>query len=476
MSASEKPKSLNIRIIILIIMVRNIEFVDREEELAFLQEKYSDERFQCIVLYGRRRVGKTELIKQFVRQKPHLYFLADKRGTETNLDRFNEKVAEFLGQPKVEVKTFDRLFSYLHKNLRDQRLIIAIDEFSYLVEKDEAIPSLFQLIIDEELSSSKVFLIFSGSSVSLMEQGVLSAKSPLYGRRTGQMKIAPLGIKEILQFFPNYAFQQAVEVYSVFGGIPFYLQKVNDSLNVLENVRQQIIKKGEILYEEIDFLLKEELRDPSSYKSILEAIARGATKTVEIANGAKIEAKDLDKYLKVLMNLGYVKRITPVTEKPSTRRSFYAFADHFFRFWFTFCYPRQSDLEMGEIGNILATLRVQFPAFVGKAFEQVCFEFLQHTKIFPFQRLGTWWQGETEIDLVAIHEFEKSILFAECKWQERVRAEEIIHQLKNKAALFPGKASMRRETYAIFAKSFKEKRPEKGVLLFDLKDIEKGFR
>ena len=230
-------------------------FVNREKELKFLADKYRSKGFDFIVIYGRRRVGKTELVKQFIKDKRNIYFLADKRGTEFNINRFKEKISELLDEPRVELETFEEVFSHLLKKIGGERLIICIDEFSYLIEKDDSIPSVFQLIIDEILNKSNIMLILLGSSVSLMESGVLSSKSPLYGRRTGQFKIEPLSFANVLEFFPNRELSENAVIYAVFGGIPFYLNKV-DSKSVLENIKSLILKKGEILYEEIDFLHK----------------------------------------------------------------------------------------------------------------------------------------------------------------------------------------------------------------------------
>ncbi len=467
------------------------QFINRTQELGFLEEKYQQKSFQCIVLYGRRRIGKTELVKQFIQNKPALYFLADKRGTASNVERFKGKVADLLGEPRVQLDTFDQVFRYLVKKSGTQQLVIIIDEFPYLLEKDEAIPSILQLSIDEDLQHSAFFLILLGSSVAMMEEGVLSKKSPLYGRRTGQWKLNPLPLREARYFVPAYSLATAIELYAVLGGVPFYLAKINEQLSLRENIEQLILQKGEVLYEEIDFLLKEELRDPSTYKSILEAVAAGCSKTVEIANKANLKVQDLDKYLKTLQTLGYLERRTPITESPSSKRSIYQIKDQFVRFWFTFCFPHLSDLEMGNTSKISKLISTTYSAFTGRIFELVCQQFLHEKRWFDFQKIGSWWghrreQGkrvEMEIDLLATNDKTKQILFGECKWQERVEAESLLTKLREKAQYVDWNKTNRTEYYVLFAKSFKSNDLEKvkrelalsAVFLVDLVEMEKEF-
>src|SRR3989344_2075537 len=461
-------------------------FVNRERELKFLLDKYKSKGFDFIVIYGRRRVGKTELVKQFIKDKKNIYFLADKRGTEFNINRFKDKISEFLDEPRVELDTFEAVFSYLLKKIGDQRLIICIDEFSYLIEKDDSIPSVFQLIIDEILNKSNIMLILLGSSVSLMENGVLSSKSPLYGRRTGQFKIEPLSFSNILEFFPNRELSENVLLYSVFGGIPFYLNKIDNGA-ALDNIKSLILKKGEILYEEIDFLLKEELREPSTYKSILEEIASGCSKIGEISNKAKVETRDIDKYLKVLINLGYVEKEISPTEKEKSKKTIYRIKDNFFKFWFKFCSPKLSELEIGREGEVFSFIKNNLNSFVGIIFEEICKEFLGKNRIFEYKKVGRWWgykridnkREEIEIDICAVNDKTKEILFGECKWKDNVNVESIMKDLREKIEYVEWNNEKRKESYAIFAKSFSKKVGEfegKKIYCFDLKDIEKRLK
>jgi len=453
-------------------------FIDREKELEFLEEKFRNKR-ELIILYGRRRVGKTELIKQFCRNKEHIYFLADKRGSLSNAERFASIAAEHFGDLPPKVKNFDDVFQYIAKRLNEKKIVIAIDEFSYLVEKDDSIPSIFQLIWDEILKDKKLMLILCGSLVSMMEE-LLTYKSPLYGRRTAQWKLMPLRFSEAKNIFSSYSIEEKVKVYSILGGIPFYLNVFDDKKDVFANIEEKILTKGEILYEEVEFLLREELRDYSSYFSILEAIAKGNSKLSEIANFSRIQAKDLPKYLSVLMKLDIVEKNYPITEKRTTKRTIYKIKDNFFDFYFRFVYPFKSDLELGNTKKVIGVIKKELNSFIGKKFEDISREFLYEMNLrgalpFSFSDIGTWWEKDKEIDIVALNKEEKKILFCEVKWQDinKNEAEKIFENLKEKAEQVKWFNKVRKEYFCLIAKEIKDKKDlqEKGYLVFDLKDF-----
>lgn len=462
-----------------------LNFINRAEELNFLEERYKGKNFEFFVIYGRRRIGKTELIKAFLSDKPHIYLLCDKSGIDTNIDRFKKKIAECLNEPVIAATSPEEVFGYLKEKVKNKRFVVVFDEFSYLVERDASVPSLFQVVIDEILKNTDIFLIFCGSSVSMMEKGVLSHKSPLYGRKTAHLRISQIPFSYLHDFFPMNSIEKNIEFYSILGGIPFYLEKFSDKKKTFENAKEQILHKRGKLYEEVDFLLKEELREPDVYKTILSAVASGKTKVVEIANASKIKAHDMDKYLKVLIRLGILKKEIPVTEIKS-KKSVYSIDDNFFNFYFSFCEPYKSDLEIGELNNAMARLKGGFSLYAGKKFEKfVQEEVLRKLGIMDIQKAGRWWghyrdsenkRKEVEIDIVALNEKEKKILFAECKWQEKVDAEKIYNELVEKRELVEWHNNKRKEYYAIFAKSFRKKIKKENLMLFDLKELKKVFR
>ncbi|MEM3555936.1 MAG: ATP-binding protein [Candidatus Micrarchaeia archaeon] len=456
-------------------------FVNRERELSYLNKLYKKKGRKLVILYGRRRVGKTELINQFSKGKKAIYFLADKRGTLSNAERFSAICADYFKDTRPAVRNFDDAFLYVKKHLRGEKLIIAIDEFSYLVEKDDGIPSVFQLIFDEILKGTDVFLILSGSSMSMMYRGALSYESPLYGRRSGDWMLRAMPFRDFSRFYPGLSFEELVMVYSVVGGIPAYAVHFGGR-DVFDAIKLNVLRKGEFLYSEPEVLLKEELREPSTYFAILEAMASNA-KLTDIANAARIPAKDMPKYLKVLEDLDLVYKATPVTEK-KTRKSLYFIKDNFFNFWFRFVYPRKSELEGGNVDEVLKLIKKDFNSHVGRVFEQICREYVEQKKLIQFSRVGKWWgylrekgrRRVEEIDVVALDESSRKILFGECKWQEKVDGYSVLSSLKEKAEKVEWHKEEREEQFVVFAKSFAGKPKEKNCLFLDAVDLGRWVR
>lgn len=466
-----------------------LKFINREQELEFLKNRYENKNFEFIIIYGKRRVGKTELIKKFLDSKKHIYFLCDKSGTERNFIRFKNKVAEYLNEPTIETNDPEEVFKNLAIKSKEKSVIV-FDEFSYLVEKDSSIPSIFQVVIDEILKNTNNMLILCGSSISMMEKGTLSYKSPLYGRKSGHWKVLPMKFKEVKEFFPENNTCKNIEFWSVLGGIPLYLEYFSDEKSTFENIYEQIMNKEGRLYEEIDFILKEELREPDAYKGILTAIGSGKTKVSEISSNSKIKIQDIDKYLKVLIRLGIIGREVPVCESKKTKKAIYRFDDNFFEFWFEFCEPFKSDIEIGEFSQVKSKLKSNFNSYLGRRFENMVTGLIKDKillKNISFSKIGRQWgkfEGEKgknsyEIDIVAINETQKEALFGECKWQEDVNAFEVVKECFAKSKFVEWNNEKRKEYFAVFARSFKNKINEfegKKVYCLDLKDIEKALK
>ena len=465
-------------------------FIDREAELEFLEKKFNSSGAQFVVIYGRRRVGKTELIKQFCKEKNSLYFLADKRGTLLNVERFAQKAADQLSDVVPKAENFYDFFRYLIQRAASERVVIVIDEFSYLMERDNTISSVFQVIWDEYLKDENVMLILCGSSVSMMVEGVLSQKAPLYGRRTGQWKLDPLKIHNAWEFHRDIGAERAVEFYSVTGGVPLYILEFDAEKDVFENIREHILTKGEFLYDEAETLLKEELRTYYLYLSIFEAIAMGKTRIVEIADYSKIAQKDLPKYLTTLMKLELVGKEHPVTEKEQSKKTRYFVKDNFFRFYFKYIHPNKTEIESGNPDKVISVIKRDFGSYVGKSFENIVYESLVRLNSlgrlpFGFTRIGRMWgkipgkpKGENtyEIDLVALNDATKEILFAECKWTNRKTDADVLETLTEKSMFVKWNNAERKEYFAVFSKSgFTEKAyayaEKNGVLLYTLPDV-----
>ncbi|MBU4300334.1 MAG: ATP-binding protein [Nanoarchaeota archaeon] len=459
------------------------QFVDRDEELAFLSERFGSASAEFIILYGRRRVGKTEIIKQFIKNKKSIYFLADRRPEAENIRELQKNMAEFLKDSlfeKVKFENYVELFKEFAEKCRNQRIVLVIDEFSYLMEGNKAIDSIFQKIWDEHLRKTKVFLILCGSSISMMES-LMGYKNPLYGRRTGQWNVELLKFGDARKFLPKYDIENQIKAFSVLDGIPQYLLQFDDKKELIENLKEKVFNRGSFLYIEPEFLLREELREPRNYFSILKSISFGNTTFGEITNHTQLDKTLVSKYIDTLITLHLIEKIYPVTlRKEKTRDTRYKINDNFFDFWFKFIYAHKEDIEENKAEAIEKIMGAEFNTYVGRKFEAICAEFLlaQHRKnLAPFkiEKIGNWWHKDNEIDIIALNESKKEILFCECKWHDKLDAKRILTKLKERVKFVDWERDVRKEHYAIFAKSFKEKFKEPNVLLFDINDMEKLF-
>ncbi len=463
-------------------------FWDREDEMRFLDGLYAKKGYNLVILYGRRRVGKSSLIERFCKDKEHVYYLCDKRGTAINAMEFSRIAAEAFHDIQPMTDNFLSSFEYVTKRADPgKEFIIAIDEFPYLVEKDQSIPSVFQKIADTILKGRNVMLILCGSSINMMYENALSYKSPLYGRKTGAWEVKPLSFASLRACFPSLDIQKTIEFYSVFGSMPAYLSKINPSKTLEENIKDQIMRKGTPLYMEPEILLQEELRDPSQYKNILSNMPL-STKLSEIASKSGIEAKDMPKYFSTLMNIQVVKKETPITLK-KTKIVEYGIIDNLFRFWFAFCARNVSFLEENRHDFVFENyVKPNLAYLKAKAFEDVCREVVAKSEVFWTGAVGKWWgknpdkkkgMNEEEIDIVAIND-RKRILFGECKWTSEKTDVNVYEELRRKAGIVEWNSRSRMEEFALFSKSgftdrMKSIAEEEHVHLFGLDTIEKAL-
>ncbi len=464
------------------------QFINREVELAFLNERLLEHKPQLLIFYGRRRVGKTHLLAKFMESKPQtpsIYFLAGKKRWNDNIKELQSKMAEMVDEPlfsTAEFTDYIELFREFSKRFKEQ-IIIVIDEFPYLHDPKRDIESMFQKIYDEIISESEITLILCGSSVSMMES-LLGYKSPLYGRRTGQWLVEPLRFKDVCKFVPKYDIQGCIETYAVLGGIPFYLSMFNDRNSVLKNIENMLLSKGSVLQREPEFLLMEEVREPRNYFLILKAIAFGNTRSSEIISTTGLDKSVVSRYIDVLHNLRIVKKSMPITiKKENVRDIRYYLEDNLFNFWFKFIYPNEAQIEYGNTDALIQTIKSQLDVHTSFVFEDVSREFLYEIMDdlpFRFERIGKWWHKDNEIDLVAFNEGSRDIMFVECKWKNRKIGVDVIEKLINKVKYVDWKNNDRHEYFCIISKNgltknAKQFAKENGVLSFDMQDMKKVF-
>ncbi len=453
------------------------QFINRTEELNILKDSLHAPNPQFIMIYGRRRVGKTELITHFIEDKPAIYFLAEQKRYHDNIEEMKEIMGTHLKDEEFKIINFEnwvQLFKSFTSRIK-KRTIIIIDEFPYLVEQDASIPSEFQKIWDMHLSKSEnIILILIGSSVSMMEK-LLGRKSPLFGRRTAQLEIKPINIFHIKDFLPSYSMEECIKAYACTDGIPLYLNQFNSKLPVFENIKNTLFRRDAILYNEAEILLKQEFREPANYFAILKALSFGYTKQSEIANHTGIDKSIISKYLQNLEEIRIVKKEHPLTDKKEKRKnSRYDFQDNYFRFWFRFIYPNKSRIERG-VPEAIETMKKNYSAYLGFIFEKTAAEFLWKTMSSRFTKLGRWWHKDIEIDLIALNEEKKEIFFFECKWKQlkEETARHILYKLKQKSKYVDWHKDKRKEHYGLIAKKLenKDNLQKEGYTVFDLDDF-----
>lgn len=444
-------------------------FINRYEELSFLEKKWKGGKPELIILYGRRRVGKTFLIRRFMREKRALYLFVSKAG-QPLLEGFSDSITEQLGlEFKPSIQTFRDLYLLFARLASKKRLIVVIDEFQRLAESDPSSLMELQRCWDELLSKSKVMLVLMGSAVGVIERLGLSQASPIFGRRTGQMKLRQFNFSCSKEFFKRYGPEDKVRAYSVFGGVPAYLSMVDDGKGLMENISSLILDNKGPLYEEPYFLLSQETREPLRYMAILEAMSVGATKLGEIASKAGMSSSDLPKYLKVLeADLDLVERRHPLTEKRRGNTRYYL-KDNFIRFWFKFVWPHMTLLEMGEKGKVLEVVKRKLDEHSSLAFEEVAMEhFSKEVATLGATRVGRWWKRDIEIDGVAIDEIRGRAYFMEAKWTKKPLRREVVNNLIRKAKEFGWRSSSREEFYYIYSRSGFDFEESEEIRLVDL--------
>ncbi len=435
-------------------------FVGRERELAALRRMYERDGFQMAVIYGRRRVGKTSLIKEFVkdeRVQRVLYFTAQQKTSRQNLELFSAAAYAAFSLPESlpAFSTWHDALAFVVERIASERsaapLVFVFDEFPYAAEADPSLPSVFQSAIDHGLKQTNARLILCGSNEGFMESEVLGAKSPLYGRRTMQIRLKPFDYLDAARMLPGLPPEEELAYYATFGGTPYYLSQIDCGLSYEENVRSLLFDTMGMLYEEPLMLLRQELHEPALYNSVLDAVGTGCTTPTRVAERAGVNPNSVGKYLRTLTSLGIVEKVAPFGESASSRGARYRIRDPFFAYWYRFVSRYLGSIEEG-VGAAAAGYATSGPAFttyIGGQFELACLQWVRRESAggrLPFTALefGQWWgtdpqaHEETDIDVVAANKIERTLLVGECKWRNSFDETAAIGALEHRATLLRG--------------------------------------
>ena len=440
-------------------------FVNRTRELADLEDLWQRPGAQMVVVYGRRRTGKTTLLSKFLQDKPSLFWVADRFPATTLLGDFS-RVLYAHQYPDVPVDanftypSWESAFRTLAAIARNQRLVMVIDEFPYAVEAEPGLPSLLQRLWDHEFKQTEIYLVLCGSHIGMIERELMNYGAPLYGRRTGQILLQPMDFAALRLFFPHWNVIQQMNVYAILGGIPSYWEQFDGRHTVETNIRERILRPNNLLYLEPNFLVSEELREPRNYLGILRAIGQGHRQMVEIANASGINRTNLSRYLETLRDLRLVERRIPVTERnpEQSRKGRYRLSDNFLEFYFRFVAPFREDLEQGFPERAWQTIDQQLNAFVGStAFEELCRDWVKRRGAqgyLPFrpEKVGSYWDRTTQVDVVALNWSEKTALLGEARWTSRPLSTQSLDELRAKSAAVLPEAGWHIH-YALFSRS-----------------------
>jgi AAA+ ATPase superfamily predicted ATPase len=409
------------------------QFVDREDELDLLKSGFESETAELFVIYGRRRLGKSALVREAVEGRDDaVYWQATEETSDAQLTNFVDTATETF--PFVEDIKHD--WEALLRNLGREDAIVVLDEFPYLIGSDDALPSKIQRVWDMHLEETSATLVLVGSSISIMEEKVLSGGSPLYGRRTGTIDLPPLELGDARQLYPADDPDAIIQTRGVFGGTPYYLRALTPSTSLAENIQSHVLSEHGVLHDEPEFLLRTEfgIREPRTYYTVLRAIATGKREANEIADFAGVDSNALGSYLSKLRRLRLIERDIPVTANPNaTRKSRYRLKEPLFRFWFQYVYGQQG--KLAQLGDDAYDRLVEptFAEYMGPAFEIVCQNALPSLVPKTYQGIGYWWHKRHELDVVGLAS-DGTLVAGECKYTTRAMTEGDLADLERSAA------------------------------------------
>lgn len=423
--------------------------IGRIEEMNRLEQMYASARFEFMIMYGRRRIGKTTILQEFSKTHKTIFFSAQEKNDTLNLQDFSRLVQEYFdGNFIANFENWEDALDYLGRKAQDHRTVLIIDEFPFLAESNPSIKSILQHKIDHDWRERNLFLILCGSSVSFMLNDVMGYKSPLYGRSTGSMEVLPFDYLESAAFFQNYSEEEKLIAYGILGGVPRYLIAFDPKRSLKENLISEILTEGAFLNDEPQTLLRMELREPAVYNSILEAVANGCNRVVEIADRIHEEKSKCSKYMLTLQTLRLLEKHVPCGEPDSSKKGIYEITDHFYRFWYRYVFSNKSYYSMLGIDKAADEIMGEINGYMGPVFEDICRQYLiRRAKagtlpFIPFV-IGRWWgnnpiiKAQDDVDLLALDRKGEKGIFVECKFRNRPMAMEEYDDLVTVAEAFP---------------------------------------
>ena len=476
-----------------------MKFVGRQRELQTLESFYQSPEAGLLILYGRRRIGKTRLITHFLdsnKETPNFYWVATTHSESFQLRDFSQAIMRHdprMAGPPTEDFTFPSWEAALEHladvvELDDRQHLVVMDEFTYLLRNEPAISSVFQKVWDHRLSRiPQLKLILTGSLIGMMAREVFSYQAPLYGRATAQIRLRPLPYAAVHGLFPERGADERIAIFGVTGGVPAYLELFTRTKDFVSGLSEHCLAPGSIMLTDPAVILYEQLQEPQTYESILSAIASGFHQWSDIAKMAGVSETALGHYLKVLQELEFIEKRDPILAKPTGKQGRYYVDDHFLRFYYRFIVPQLSAIERGYQEAVAAKIQAELRSFLGThVFEELCREWVWAAAMsgqldFVPEEVGSFWRryrGKgVQLDVVAAAPREKRLLIGEVKWGRKPLSRNILTDLVQRGQRMPQVAGGWQTQYVLFARegftdSLIEYANSMGALLIPLDQIE----
>lgn len=462
--------------------------IGRKEELKQLETLYQSDKFEFLVMYGRRRVGKTTILQEFANKHKVIFFSAQEKNDALNLQDFSKSIQLYFDNDFIAVfPSWKDAFSYISKKTGNQKTVLIIDEFPFIAEQNPSIKSILQHEIDHEWKKQNIFLILCGSSVSFMVNDVMGFKSPLYGRTTETKEVLPFDYLESAEFFPKYNQEEKLIAYGILGGIPRYLNAFTDNKSLEENIAHEIIRNGAFLNDEPEMLLKMELREPMIYNGILQAISGGCNTLTEISDRIHEDKSKISKYLLTLQTIRLIDRRVPCGESSKSKKSIYVITDNYYKFWYRYVFTNKSYYNILGTEDAAKEVTEDIPNFMGMAFEDICKQYLirqAKAKKLPFipYLIDKWWgnnpaiKAQDDVDILALSKDGKSGLFCECKFRNKPMPMEEYEDLIQAGKAFP---NIKEKYFMFFSKGgytspVINRATKEGAILLKIQDLFEG--
>lgn len=432
-------------------------FIGRNHELTLLDELYSADDAKLLILYGRRRVGKTRLLTHWLQQNEGagLYWVAQPTSAALQLHAFSQAVYNFANPARpapldFSYASWEQVLAQVAALAEDRRLCLFIDEFTYLLMNDPSIAGVFQNGWDHLLKQRNLFLVLCGSHLGMMQRHTLAYQAPLYGRASAQLRLEPLSFGVSADYFPNYDAVERVALYSIFGGIPAYWERVDQSLSISENIRRQLLTPNNLMQAEPRLLLQDFVREPDNYVAMLTAMANNYRTQKEISTFTGLSQGHVSQYVSTLRDAGFVERRVPVTAKVNARSGRYHLIDPYLRFYYRFLASRQAQLALNIQEPALEEIKRHLLDFIGThTWEELCREWVLRagangTVPYLADQVGSLWSKKAQIDVAGLNKMKKTLILGECKWSPKAQDVGVLEKLvKRSAEVVPAQGKWR---------------------------------